>query len=171
MYAQSAIRFTDPFGPKTSVEQQSRRSDHHFLAFTDFTRPPTPPPEMHGGAVTHQSRSGYHVQEHPHQYSEPLPPYQVSGAATSSYLPQEATNAEFGRNGISTQPSSRTMSPAFIPRQTTMDDSHLYSHQKSSTRTTSIAPSFQIPKTGERQRWKSCGAGSTGERHSWSKIS
>lgn len=147
MYAQSDIRFTDPFVSRDSLDWQSRRSDPHYLPLPDFNRALTPPPEMNGGPVTYPCRSGYYTDEHPLHYGDSMPPYQASRTGPGPHLPQEATNAEFGRPGIYTQPSSRSMSPACNSRQTTVDDSHSYSHQSKTSRSSSIAPSFQIPKT------------------------
>lgn len=148
MYAPAAIRFTDPFGSKDTAETWSSRSaGYPFLPPTDFNRALTPPPEMSGVSATQSWKPGYHSQEHVHHYGDYVPSRQASRAPVGPSLPQEVNNADFGRNGVVTQPSSRTISPVFTSRQTTMDDTQVSSHQRQSSRTSSIAPSFQIPKS------------------------
>jgi hypothetical protein len=147
MYEPTTIHFTNPFGSKDiPTARPARSGDGSFFPANDF-RALTPPPEMSEAGATHSWKPGYQLpQEHVHHYGDYVPSRQVTRAPVGPYLP-DVTNVDFGRNGITTQPSSRAISPVFTSRQTTMDDSQIASHQRQSSRTSSIAPSFQIPKS------------------------
>jgi hypothetical protein len=96
--------------------------------------------------ATQTSKSGYYQQNHVHHYGDHVPSNQASKAPMGPYLPQEVSNADFGRNGYTSQPSSRIMSPAMTSRQAPVDDLRLHSQQRG-TQANAIAPSFQIPKS------------------------
>lgn len=144
MHADNAIHFRDPFVSQDSYQ----RSWHSYPpnAHADFVRALTPPPEMSG--PTHTSKPAYYQQEHGRHFGDYMPSQQSYRAPVAPYLPQELSNTDFGRNGVATQPNSRTMSPVFQARQTTVDDSQLqHNHRRRESQASAIAPSFQIPKT------------------------
>ena len=145
MYAASSIHFRDPFVSREAYEDHSRGRWHSYPQYADFNRALTPPPEMSSLADT--SKSTYYQQEHGQHYDDYLPKQQAYRAPVAPYLPQDVTNADFGRNGVATQPGSRTMSPALQSRQATVDDSQQQIHQRRASQANAIAPSFQIPKS------------------------
>ena len=145
MYADSGIYFRDPFGFGDAYDDYSRGSWHFYSQSTDFNRALTPPPDMSG--LTHTSKAGYYQQEHGLHYNDYMPSQQSYRPPPAPYLPQEVSNADFGRNGVATQPSSRTMSPILPLRQTTVDDLQHNSQQRRESQANAIAPFFQIPKS------------------------
>jgi hypothetical protein len=144
MYAVADIHSRDPFGSKDTFDAH-QTSLHSFPSYLDFNRALTPPPEMSG--VTQASRPSYYQQEHAHHYGDYLPSHYAAKAPVGPYLPQEVSNAQFGRNGVTTQPNSRPLSPALPSRQPAADDVQAYSQQRRGSQPSAIAPSFQIPKS------------------------
>ena len=145
MYADSGIHFRDPFVSKDAYSDNTAGSWSSYSQYADFVRALTPPPDMSGLAQT--SKPGYYQQEHGVHYNNYQPPQQTYKAPGAPYIPQELSNADFGRNGVATEPSSRTMSPAIQSRQATMDDLQQHARQRRGSQANAIAPSFQIPKS------------------------
>jgi hypothetical protein len=146
MYAESVVHFRDPFLSRDAYDSPPRGSWHSYPPYPDFVRALTPPPEMSG--VTETSKPSYYQQEHGHHLGDYMPSQQSYRAPVAPYHPQELSYGDFGRNGIATQPNSRTISPVFQARQTTVDDSHLQqAHRRRESQASAIAPSFQIPKS------------------------
>ena len=144
MHADNTIHFRDPFVSQDTYQ----RSWHSYPpnAYADFVRALTPPPEMNG--PTYTSKPGYYQQENGGHFGDYMPAQQSYRAPVAPYLPPEISSTDFGRNGVATQPNSRTMSPVFYARQTTVDDSQLQNnHRRREPQASAIAPSFQIPKT------------------------
>ena len=144
MYADTANYFRDPFVSNDDFDSHQRGGWLPFSQRLDFNRPLTPPPDMNG--IPHTSKPGYYQQEHGYHYGDFTPGQQAYRAPAASYGPQEVSNADFGRNGVSTEPCSCSVSPT-QPRQKTVDDSQQYSHQRRGSQANAIAPSFQIPKS------------------------
>lgn len=142
MSAASTIRFRDPFvsHPTYTNDQRSWPSLAHRH---DLNRALTPPPEMNGVS---QHPPLYYRPEHASHGGDPLARQHAYKAPPSSYLPQELSNAEFGRAGYATQPSSRTMSPVQHARAHTVDD-YARHHNTRASQANAIAPSFQIPRS------------------------
>ena len=146
MYADSVIDFRDPFVSRDADDDSLNRSWYSYSQYSDFNRALTPPPEMSG--LTHSSKSGYFQQERGPYYGDYFPSQQTYRATGAPYMPQEVSNADFGRNGVATQPNSRTISPVLQPRQLTVDDTlKHHAQQKRESQANAIAPSFQIPKS------------------------
>jgi hypothetical protein len=134
MHADNSIYFRDPF----AHDSHSRGSWPTNPPYVDLVRQLTPPPEM-------SSKPGYYPQEHGQRYGNHVASQQLHRAP---FVPQEHPGADYSRNGVATQPNSRTMSPVFQPRQTTVDDSQLqHGHRRKESQASAIAPSFQIPKS------------------------
>lgn len=142
MSTASAIRFRDPFVSHNtySTDQRSWPALTHRH---DLNRALTPPPEMNGIS---QQQPLYYRQEHSSHVSDSLSRHQAYKAPTGTYLPQEMSNAEFGRSGYATQPSSRTISPVQQARSHTVDD-YGRQHNSRASQVNAIAPSFQIPRS------------------------
>ncbi|KAK4504842.1 hypothetical protein PRZ48_002805 [Zasmidium cellare] len=143
MYAASAIRFKDPF----AVSKDLTPPKNHFTAYDksrsaqsrypDVGSPLTPPPEMNG--VSQASKANDFPREHGHHYGDLMPAHQAYRAPVAPYLPQEVTNADFGRHGIVSQPNGR-VSPV---RQAQAEA--VQPHRRPS-QANSIAANFQIPR-------------------------
>ncbi len=146
MYAESAwIQFRDPFLPRDAYDSHSRGSWHSCPSYPDLVRALTPPPEMSGATET--SKPSYYQQEHGQHHGDYMHSQRSYRAPVAPYA-QELSNGDFGRNGVATQPSSRTISPVFQARQTTVDDSHLQqANRRRESQASAIAPSFQIQKS------------------------
>ncbi|KAK3697833.1 hypothetical protein LTR37_017224 [Vermiconidia calcicola] len=145
MYADTGIKFRDPFGSREVYDERLRESWSSYPQYSDFNRDLTPPPDMENAA--HLSKTSYYQQEHGQHHGDYMPHPQTYRAAVAPYLPQQVTNTQYGRPGVSTQPSSRTMSPIMSSRQPIKDDSRVYTRSRSSSQANAIAPSFQIPKS------------------------
>jgi hypothetical protein len=138
MYAATAIQFTNPFAPRDSFDHAARANWHSFPQ--DFARALTPPPEMN--SVSHSSKGGYYRKEQAHHYGDHLPA-QYGYRPAASYRQYEPATAVNYRNGVASQPRSRTMSPIPGPQQPVFDDPT----SRSGSQASAIAPSFQIPKS------------------------
>lgn len=149
MYADAAIRFRDPFVSKDAYEPTFKGSWPSYPQHSDFNRALTPPPEMND--VSHASKYPYYEQEHGDRYRPYMPAQQAQRAHVAPYVPQEVSNADFGRNGVATQPNSRTISPVQHSRQSQYNESQHYepqqTHQKRDSQANAIASQFQIPKS------------------------
>lgn len=142
MSAASAIQFRDPFGSHNAYQNDSS----NWPSFTrrhDLNRALTPPPEMNG--FSHQ-QPAYYRPELSNHVSDLLSRQYTSKASTGACPPQELSNADFGRTGYATQPSSRTISPATQTRSQTVDD-YSRQHNSRTSQSNAIAPSFQIPRS------------------------
>lgn len=142
MSTASAIRFRDPFASH-STYTNNPRSWPSLAHRHDINRALTPPPEMNGVS---QQKPVYHRHELINHVGEPLGYQQPFKSSTGSYLPQEMSNAEFGRAGYATQPNSRTMSPVQHTRSHTTDG-YVRQHNSRASQANAIAPSFQIPRS------------------------
>ena len=143
MYADSSINFRDPVVSRDVYEKTLKESWYSYPQYDDFNRALTPPPEMSG--LTKGSKTGYLQQEHGSLYGNYVASQHTYRAPGAPYFPQEVSNADFGRNGVATQPNSRTISPVQQTRQFAKDDSQ--KHQRRESQANAIAPSFQIPKS------------------------
>lgn len=143
MYADSSIHFRDPFVSRDTYDDTSKGS-WPSSRYADLIRALTPPPEMRG--LPQNSKPGYFQQELGSHYSSYHDQQQTFKDSGPSYIPPELPNANLGCNGISTQPSSRNVSPILQSRQFTVADSQ-QAHQRRQSQANAIAPSFQIPKS------------------------
>jgi len=98
-------------------------------------------------SVSQPSKPTSYKREHGQHYGDYMPSQQSYRAPVAPYLPQEVSNADFGRNGISTQAGSRTISPTQTSRQPIFLDSQSQSQQRKDSQANAIAPSFQIPRS------------------------
>lgn len=142
MSTASAIRFRDPFvSHDTYINDQ--RSWPSLTHRHDLNRARTPPPDMNG--VAHQ-QSLYYRPEHSGHATDSLARQQAYKASNGAYPPQEMSSAGVGRSGYAPQPASRAISPIAQARSHTVDD-YSRSHNNRASQASSIAPSFQIPRS------------------------
>lgn len=142
MSTASAIRFRDPFGSHNAYCNDTSNWPS-FARRHDLTRALTPPPEMNG--VSHQ-QPAYYRPELSNHVNDLLSGQHSAKANGGAYHPQELSNADFGRTGYATQPSSRTISPATQARSHTVDE-YTKQHNIRASQHNAIAPSFQIPRS------------------------
>ncbi|EME86176.1 uncharacterized protein MYCFIDRAFT_88292 [Pseudocercospora fijiensis CIRAD86] len=147
MYANSAIRFRDPFvsskdqPPPASLQtyQHARSNWTSHASRPDFNRALTPPPEMNS-----TQKPSYHVKD----YGQHYPEYAAQAAYKApapSYLPQEAHSSGHGRNHVLARASSNGhTSPV---RQAAVEASHDITLQTRPSQQNTIAVNFQIPRT------------------------
>ncbi|KXT12343.1 hypothetical protein AC579_7638 [Pseudocercospora musae] len=147
MYANSAIRFRDPFvsskdqPPPASLHayEQSRSNWTSQGPRPDFNRVLTPPPEMNS-----TRKPNYYAKE----YGQHYPEYATQAAykaSAPSYLPHEIHSSEHGRNhAVAHGPSNARTSPA---RQAAVEASHDLTQQSRPSQHNVIAANFQIPRT------------------------
>lgn len=138
MHADIDIHFGDTFDAYNGFEKE--RWLPHFRP-SDFDKSLTPPPDMSG---SHPINSTYYQPQN--GYSHGLSSQQAWRAPVTSYVPREVSNAEFARNGVTTEPSSRNISPTFQSQPAVGDESY-QRLQKRESHGGAIAPSFQIPKS------------------------
>ena len=148
MYANSTIHFRDPFKSRAETLDSRQAYHDHYRASWNlhaFNQSLTPPPEMNGA---HTSKATKYQQEHAGgaHYGDYMPGQQAFRAPVAPYLPQEVSNAEFGRHGLASHTYSRRTSPTpplYYPGLAAPSDPQ----QRTSSQANVIAPSFQIPKS------------------------
>ncbi|KAK0933739.1 hypothetical protein LTR29_014672 [Friedmanniomyces endolithicus] len=144
MYTTSAVHFTDPFAPKVD-HHSTARADWDFTWRRDLAKSITPPPEM--TRPLHNARTAAYQQERGYQYGENMPSQSTCtapGASEPQYRSQATCHPQ-SRQGIASRPESRTSSPVRGFRPPVLEDARGTSRQDSQA--TTIAPSFQIPRT------------------------
>ncbi|KAK5133314.1 hypothetical protein LTR08_007839 [Meristemomyces frigidus] len=147
------MHFRDPFASRDNNHSAARAHWASHPQHPDFNRALTPPPDMNG--ATQVSKPAYYEQEHGQHHSDyeqehgqHHSDYQQAYRAPTTlapFCPQDAPYGTAGHNGVTTQPSSRTMSPIAGSRQHVFDDARARSRRASQAN--AIAPSFQIPRS------------------------
>ncbi|KAK4630868.1 hypothetical protein CLAFUW4_03164 [Fulvia fulva] len=148
MYADTAIRFRDPFlvskkdiTPSKSnfaSYEQSRNGWPSPPRNPGAARPPTPPPEMTG--VHPSARPSYYQQEHGHHYGDYPPAQQAHRAPVASYPSQDVVKSEVSRPA-----GDHTNGRASPVRH--HEASNDYSASRRASHANAIALNFQIPRS------------------------
>lgn len=149
MYADTAIRFRDPFlvskkditpsKPDCTSYEHSRTGWPSPARYPGTVRPPTPPPEMTG--VHPSARPSYYQQEHGHHYGDYLPAQQAYRAPVAAYPPQEVVKSELNRPSGDSYTNGRS-SP--IRQHEANNDC---SASRRASHANAIALNFQIPRS------------------------
>nr|POF18626.1 meiotically up-regulated gene 80 protein [Quercus suber] len=121
MSVHSAVQFRDPFASTVPPPHPALSGWTSEPSHARFSRALTPPPEMQ--------------QDHRHDHGDRLPGWQAYKAQVAPYLPQEVSNAEFGRQALS-RPVSPVRQPVFAESQS-----------RRGSHASNIALSFQIPRS------------------------
>lgn len=145
MYADTGIYFRDPFVSNDGFDNDQRGTWLPYSQLPDLKKRLTPPPEMN--VTPYSSKPGHYQQEHAHRNGDFASDQQTYRTPAASYIPQEVSNAEFGRHGVVMEPSSRTLSPNIQSRSVAGDQPQQYSQERRGSLPNAIAPSFQIPKS------------------------
>ncbi|GAB7357873.1 hypothetical protein MBLNU230_g0043t1 [Neophaeotheca triangularis] len=148
MYADTAIHFRDPFAHDTRRAAQTDRPGSRQRVPT--TRALAPPFDMNGLSQhstklpnllqEHGNVSGYGDKLH-HYYQAPSRP------AAPAYMPPQVSNTEYGRYGQAQGRVSRPASPNLSASKPGAFDTQSQSQSRRGSQNTSIAPSFQIPRS------------------------
>lgn len=151
MYIDAAPRFRDPFVVSKGLTPPSKSSPHdhdrstatwtNHPRYPDYPRSLTPPPEMSGAQTS--AAPAYHQKQHGHHYGDYLPAASALRAPIAPYLPQEVSNASFGRNAATTRQPSRASPIPHAPIEST-SDAHT---QRQAPGVNAIANHFQIPRS------------------------
>jgi len=148
MYANAAIQFRDPFAARDSSFNrephswgQSRANWASYTSNHALNRALTPPPDMNN--VSHASQHVSHQEHGQHHYSSHVPARSTYRAPVAQYPPYVTS----GDNRVVDSVRSAKVSPGVqsrLPALEPANDAHSMTQKSNDT---SIAPSFQIPKS------------------------